>query len=318
MLATYGGEEISVCLLVYNHAPRLHETIDSILRQNIGGFEFLISDDCSTDDSWKIIRRYAEEYPQIVAIQTPHNRGMCGNANYAVAHSTRPYIALLHHDDLYRPDLLERWLGLMKHHQDVAFVFNDYYFGTSKLRGHEAEGRSFSENNDGREFLENVLLSRWGCAVRGTAMIVRDCWQSVGGLREEFGMLADVDLWMRLAARWNVGYVSEPLITVRNDRPDYYPAEYTGFSWARQKLLYSIHAENHRSFYREPSVRNWLRWVHFRTRVSIEILKWLGYAVVRKRQVMISESPQGECSWEYRVVKYLRTLTLFLFGHSNA
>lgn len=305
-----GGEEISVCLLVYNHAPVLAETIESVLNQTVGGFEFLISDDCSTDDSWKIINTFAESYPEIKAIRTPHNLGMCANANYTVAHSARPYIALLHHDDLYRPDLLEKWLDVMRRHEDVAFVFNDYYMGTSKIPASEAEGRSFSENNKGDYFLEKAMLSRWSSPVRGTAIVRRSCWDTVAGLKTEFGMLADVDLWMRLAARWNVGYVGEPLIRVRADPPGYYPSEYRTFTWYRTKLLYSIHADNRQRYYKEPGLRNWIRWMHFRSRVSFETAKWLGYAVWRKRQDMISDSPQGECPWEFWPVKWARNLLL--------
>lgn len=309
-MATRGGEDISVCLLVYNHASLISEVIDSVLNQTISGFEFVISDDCSTDDSWKLVKAFAERHPEINAIRTPRNLGMCGNANYAVAHSARPYIALLHHDDLYRPDLLERWLDVMKRHRDVAFVFNDYYVGRSKVPGHKTEGRSFSENNSGGAFLEKVLLSGWGCAVRGTGLIRRSCWEAVGGLRDKFGMLADVDLWMRLAALWNVGYVSEPLIRVRNERPDYYPAEYRTFSWYRIKLLYSIHADNHRSYYHEPGLRNWFRWIHFRSRLSLETAKWLAYAVLRGKRDMITESSAAECPWEFPPVKWARKLLM--------
>jgi glycosyltransferase involved in cell wall biosynthesis len=305
-----GGEEICVCLLVYNHAPLLPDTIESILNQTVRGFEFIISDDCSTDDSWKIVNTYAQRYPEIKAIQTPRNLGMCGNANYAVAQTSRPYVALLHHDDLYRSDLLEKWLQVVRRHEDVAFVFNDYYMRESKTPASEAEGRSFSENNNGDYFLERALLSTWSSPVRGTAMIRRSAWQAAGGLKEEFGMLADVDLWMRLAARWNVGYVGEPLIRVRAERPDYYPPEYTIFTWHRMRLLYSIHADNRKSHYTERGLRNWIRWMHFRSRVSLETTKWLGYAVWRKRQDMICQSPQGECPWEFWPVKWVRKLLL--------
>jgi glycosyltransferase involved in cell wall biosynthesis len=205
-----GGEEISVCLLVYNHAPRLAETIESILNQSVGGFELLISDDCSTDDSWRIIQAFAERHLEVKAIQTPRNLGMCGNANYSVSQTRRPYIALLHHDDLYRQDLLEKWLDVMKRHEDVSFVFNDYYMGESRTPCSKTEGRTFPENSRGGYFLEKVMLARWASSVRGTAMIRRSCWDAVAGLREDFGMLADVDLWMRLSARWNVGYVNQP------------------------------------------------------------------------------------------------------------
>lgn len=47
-----------------------------------------------------------------------------GNANFAVAQSGRLYIALLHHDDIYCKDLLEKWADVLDRHSDATFVFN--------------------------------------------------------------------------------------------------------------------------------------------------------------------------------------------------
>ena len=59
-------------------------------------------------------------------------------------------------------------------------------------------------------------------------MIRKDAWLQSGGMRERFNLLADIDLWMRLAVSWNVGYVNEPVIIVRDQRPSYYPRSIMG------------------------------------------------------------------------------------------
>ena len=48
-------------------------------------------------------------------------------------------------------------------------------------------------------------------------------------MNERFGMLADVDLWMRLAAKYDVGYVDKPLMEVLQDRRENYPKDYKEF-----------------------------------------------------------------------------------------
>lgn len=106
------GENVSVCLLTYNHAEVIESTLRSILDQTITGYEVIVSDDCSTDGTWERILELAAGDARIKPVRTPHNMGMPGNANFAVAQSGRPYIALLHHDDLYRKDLLEKWAGV--------------------------------------------------------------------------------------------------------------------------------------------------------------------------------------------------------------
>ena len=141
-----GGAQISVCLLTYQHAALVESTLDSVLAQDIDGFELIVSDD-----------------------------GMPGNANFAARHSSRPYLALLHHDDLYRPDLLSRWLGVMQRHPDVTYVFNSYaHYGDTR----PLEPPLREERLDGKRFLEEHLLPRWGCPVRGTAMIRRSALEA--------------------------------------------------------------------------------------------------------------------------------------------
>lgn len=299
------GEKISVCLLTYNHVEVIESTLRSILDQTITGYEVIVSDDCSTDGTWQRILELAAADARIRPVRTPHNMGMPGNANFAVAHSGRPYIALLHHDDLYRKDLLEKWVDVLERHSDAAFVFNPYGVFQSDIVYREAMP---GECIEGHWLLDAYLLPRWGCAVRGTAMIRRSAWDDVGGMREQFGLLSDVDLWMRLAMRWQVGYVAEPVITVRHQRPDDYPDDYKGstWSWRRQRFLYEIHAANRLAYFKLNTLAGRLKWWGFRLKLSGETAKWLMYAVVRKKSAMITTSPDSVTAYDVLPLRLLR------------
>jgi glycosyltransferase involved in cell wall biosynthesis len=280
---TLVGEKICVVLLTYNHVEVIESTLQSILDQTITGYEVIVSDDCSTDGTWERILELAARDTRIKPIRTPRNMGMPGNANYAVAQTDRPYIALLHHDDLYRKDLLEKWACVLERHSDVGFVFNQY----DSPNPEKHEGPGFSEERmDGHWFLEKFLFARWGCPVRGTAMIRRSMWDRVGGMREEFNLIADVDLWMRLSIVSQVGYVPEPVIYVRELRPDYYPDTYTlkQFHWIRLVLLYNIHASNRLKYYGNSILKARLQWLGFRVKVSCETMKWLTYGAIKKKR----------------------------------
>jgi GT2 family glycosyltransferase len=298
------GALVSVCLLTFNHVALVESTLDSVLGQTLHGFELIVSDDSSNDGTWDLIARRAASDPRIVALRTPRNLGMAGNANFAASHCRRPLLALLHHDDVYRPDLLDKWSAVMCRHPDVGFVFNDYADEAGTLLG----GSYAGERLEGRRFLERHLLSTWGCPVRGTAMIRRSHFDALGGLRETFGLLADVDLWMRLAARAAVGYVPEPLITVRQARPAYYPEEYqaSGWSWRRQRLLYEIHAQNRLEHFGESTLRGRCEGLAFRTRLSLETAKWLGYALVRRKPAMLASAGESETAHDQPWLRWLR------------
>lgn len=299
------GKKISVCLLSYNHVEIIESTLRTILDQTISGYEVIVSDDCSTDGTWERILELAAADARIKPVRTPHNMGMPGNANFAVAQSDRPYIALLHHDDLYRKDLLEKWVDVLERHPDAAFVFNPYGVYQSHFVYREAMP---GECIDGRWLLDTYLLPRWGCAVRGTAMIRRSAWEEVGGMRAQFGLLSDVDLWMRLAVRWPVGYVSEPVITVRHQRPEDYPDDYKGgnWSWRRQRFLYEIHAANRLAYFKLNTLAGRLKWWGFRLKLSGETAKWLVYAVVRKKPAMITTSQESVTAYDLLPLRLLR------------
>lgn len=307
------GEKISACLLTYNHVGVIESTLRSILDQTIKGYEVIVSDDCSTDGTWERILELAAEDVRIKPVRTPHNMGMPGNANFAVAQSVRPYIALLHHDDLYRKDLLEKWSGVLDRHRDAAFVFNPYgVFKSDFIYKEPMPGGCF----DGRWLLKQYLFARWGCVVRGTAMIRRDAWERVGGMREQFGLLADVNMWMRLAMRWRVGYVPEPVITVRQERPDYYPHIYSGkqWSWQRIKFLYEIHGANRLEYFGNKSLYGRYKQWEYRVKVSFETCKWLCYAIVKKKPGMLLTSDEGATRYDLWPLRFFRKLLIYYFG----
>lgn len=299
------GEKIAVCMLTYNHAHLIESTLESILEQSITSYEVIVSDDCSTDGTWEILLEFSARDSRIKAVRTPHNLGMSGNGNYVVKQTERPYIALLHHDDIYSPDLLEKWAGVLERNPRASFVFNPYgVYGSELIYGEKMPGESF----DGRWLLDNYLLPRWGCIVRGTAMIRRSAFQQVGGLREQFGLLGDVDLWMQLARYWDVGYVDEAIIHIRQERPDDYPEDYkeNNWSWRRRALLYEIHATNRLELYDLCNIVDRWQWWKFRLRLSVETAKWLIYGVVRRKPEIITTSALSNTAYDLFPLRVLR------------
>jgi GT2 family glycosyltransferase len=307
------GQKIAVCMLTYNHAHLLQSTLASIQQQSVTGYEIIVSDDHSTDGSWDLLQDLAGADPRIRPICTPKNLGMPGNANFAVAQTDRPYIALLHHDDLCRPDLLEQWASALERHPDASFVFNSYGVENSDFVWRESLP---GERLDGRWLLEHYLFPRWGCLIRGTAMIRRSAWQQVGGMQRKFGLLADVDLWMRLAMLGPVAYVDSPVLILRQDRPENYPTEYQyrGWSWLRKRYLYEIHAANRKTYYSLNTLPGRWNWWVFRMRLSLETAKWITYALIRRKPEMIATSGYSVTDYDLIPLRIYRRLVYVILG----
>lgn len=308
-MQTLINNKLSVCLLSYNHGSIIKQAIESVLNQTYKSFEFIISDDCSEDDSWQVISRIAERDCRVIPIRTPKNLGMAGNANFAISFAKNDYIALLHHDDICDPTLLARWVDVLDRNPDISFVFNQYMHHES---GFIFDVSGLVENNYGREFFVKHLLSSWGCPVRGTALIRRTDFYKVGCMDERFNLLADIDLWMRLAMYSNVGYVRNPLLRVRHQRPDNYPEEYLDevWSWKRLKLLYEIHAENTRRYIKSKRLGGAFLWARFRLRLNLETSKWLSYALVRGRKDMLINCMYSTTKYDYFWLSLYRYIIL--------
>src|SRR6266851_7432426 len=95
---------VSICLTTYNRASVLPKTLDSLLAQTSSDFELIISDDCSSDDTQDICRRYAAKDRRVKYFRNERNLNMPGNLNAAIRRSTGVYIANLHDGDVYRTD----------------------------------------------------------------------------------------------------------------------------------------------------------------------------------------------------------------------
>jgi Glycosyltransferases involved in cell wall biogenesis len=70
--------KISIILPVYNAATYLPQILDDLIHQTLSDVEVVAVDDCSTDDSLEILKRYAGQYPMIRVLKNAQNQG-CGS-----------------------------------------------------------------------------------------------------------------------------------------------------------------------------------------------------------------------------------------------
>lgn len=100
--------KISVVMAVYNKAPYLPESIESVLSQSLDDFELICVDAASTDDSFQILNKYAKENSRVKVYSTPYSRIPAVTKNYGINRTTSSYVFLLDADDYLHPDSLRR------------------------------------------------------------------------------------------------------------------------------------------------------------------------------------------------------------------
>lgn len=96
--------DISVIIPVYNAEKYICRGLDSILKQTLKNIEIILFEDCSKDNSLKIIEKYAKEYNNIKIITSKHNVGQGKGRNEALKYASGEYITFLDSDDYYFDD----------------------------------------------------------------------------------------------------------------------------------------------------------------------------------------------------------------------
>lgn len=112
---------VSVIMPVYNAGDFLLEAIESILNQTYKNFEFIIVDDASTDNSWKILKKFKKKDKRIKIYRLKENVGVSKTVKYAIKKAKGKFLARMDADDVTSPQRLEKELNyLLKNQEAVA------------------------------------------------------------------------------------------------------------------------------------------------------------------------------------------------------
>lgn len=155
--------KISIITPVYNCEKLIGNTIETVIAQTYTNWEMLLVDDCSTDNSKKIIEEYIQKDNRIKYFKLEQNSGAAVARNYALEKSEGRFIAYLDSDDLWKPEKLEKQVDFMLKH-NYAFSCTDY----EKI---DEQGNSLNkivkipQKVDYNLFLRNTIIQTVGVMV---------------------------------------------------------------------------------------------------------------------------------------------------------
>lgn len=116
-------ELVSIIMPTYNCGRFIRESIDSVLAQTYKGWELIIVDDCSTDNTSEVVGRYID--PRIHYMRNKQNMGAALTRNRALREAKGRYIAFLDSDDLWKLEKLEKQIAFMEQN-GYAFTYHEY------------------------------------------------------------------------------------------------------------------------------------------------------------------------------------------------
>ena len=223
-----GGPKVSVCIPSFNGAPWIRAAIDSALAQDFADLEVVVCDDASTDETVEMARGVGDARVRVIA--NGERVGMARNWNRSVRESRGPYVKFLMQDDRLAPDCVGRMLELMAADPGVGMVFcardldfdepDDPWAVDFRERFGELHARlgTLARVNDGRVVFAAMRRDRFRDNMLGeptAVMVSREALARLGLFNVETRQLTDLEMWLRIAYFYRVGFIAEPLVTFR-------------------------------------------------------------------------------------------------------
>ncbi len=192
---------VSVLIPTYNSAKYITATLDSVFYQTYPHIELIISDDCSSDNTFELCSTWIEEhksrFSRTILVKTTSNAGIAGNYNNALAHiEGGEWIKCLDSDDLLKPKCIETFVKASQQRSNIDV----WYSGWEQI---SEEGIVFRrDRNDfpiasAKKQLRSYLLYIQDIHTN-TLFIRTTTLRDVGGFDMKYPMTQDIPLIYKL------------------------------------------------------------------------------------------------------------------------
>ena len=186
---------VSVITLTYNRASMIEETIRSVLAQEHGGFEYLIADDGSEDDTEEVVRRFTDS--RIRYFRLPHTGRISALRNFCIEKAKGEWIAFLDSDDVWEADKTRLQMEALGKNPQAGFVFSDVVLSSGpSTKKMTTSSERFTPSSPQQFFLP--MISNRLAIYPSSLMFRKECIHKTGPFNE--GMIGgDMDFMTRLA-----------------------------------------------------------------------------------------------------------------------
>ena len=133
---------IGVIIPNYNSGIYIKRCLDSLLEQEYRVNEIIVVDDCSTDESTKIVKEYTKKYNNIILLENEKNMGVSYSRNRGIENTKSEYIMFCDSDDWYEQQATKKMMEKVEDGAD--FVFVGYYITYKDGRKIEAKYNTFN------------------------------------------------------------------------------------------------------------------------------------------------------------------------------
>ena len=188
---------VSVVTPSYNQAPYLEVALRSVLEQDYANIEYIVIDGGSIDGSLEIIEKYQDSLAYWVS---ERDSGQAEAINKGMRRATGDIIGWVNSDDALLPGAISRAVEELESDTSLGMVYGDGLMVDSDLM--LLDRHTYKQ-------LSVLDLLCFEVILQPTVFMRRSALADVGYLNEEYHLILDHELWVRLASRYPLSHVSE-------------------------------------------------------------------------------------------------------------
>jgi glycosyltransferase involved in cell wall biosynthesis len=239
---------VSVIIPVYNSEKFVSHAIKSVISQRYNEIEILIGDDCSTDNSLKVINAFSSDI-KVKIFRNPVNLGAGKTRNKLIKESSGKYICFLDSDDMIREDKIEKQVDHFQKNKNLALCGTFCQITDNSLNPVKVD----IKNTSYADIKHNIISKNQ--FVGASIMIKKEVLEEIGGYRDFFSEIfnEDYDLTARIVEKYPCINIPEPLYIYRMN-----PKSLSHNSWTNP---YKLHSHQLVSLFikqREKNGSDWL------------------------------------------------------------
>lgn len=222
---------VSVLIPTFKRDHVLERAINSVLSQTVEDLECIVIDDAPSGETKELVLRKAKEDSRLKFIQHTENKGVSAARNTGFQLTTGKWIALLDSDDEWLPKKLEKQLEFCDRDPNIRLIHGEEIWIRN---GKRVNQKKVHQKSGGRIFSRCLHL----CLISPSAtMMKRELYQELQGFREDYPVCEDYEMWLRVTAKEEVGYVKDPIINKYGGHEDQLSAKFKAMDYWRVKAI---------------------------------------------------------------------------------
>lgn len=200
----------SVIIPLYNKAPYIKRTLDSVLSQTIDNFEIVVVGGNSDDGGEDIVYGYTDSRIRFVR---EIDKGVSAARNQGINEAKGKYISFLDADDEWLPEYLEKIRQLILKYPNAGAYAASLYIVShqKKITSRICNGISGEEDGIYNDFFEQCILG--GRVINSSSTTIpREIFKKIGLFNINATEFEDHDMWCRVALFYDIVATTIPLV----------------------------------------------------------------------------------------------------------